>query len=97
MCILVQLYSVVNEDFEMSDEQQLDLENMLGEAFHEDLEHLPEYIIKDLIGIYDIYIYKYLFNLPVVCQVSICIVLFIFSQFFFFFCNLMHILEMGSF
>lgn len=52
LCILVQLYSVVNEDFAMSDEQQLDLENMLGEAFHEDFEHLPEYIIKDLIGIY---------------------------------------------
>lgn len=51
MCILVQLYSVVEENFEMSDEDQMNLENMLGEAFFEDLEDLPEYIIKDFIGI----------------------------------------------
>lgn len=51
LCILVQLYSVVDQDFEMSEEHQIDLENMLGEAFHEDLENLPEYITKDLIGI----------------------------------------------
>lgn len=50
LCILVQLYSVVNEDFEMSFEHEMDLENKLGEAFYEDLEDLPEYIIKDLIG-----------------------------------------------
>lgn len=34
----------------MSDEHQIDLENMLGEAFFEDLEDLPDYIIKDFIG-----------------------------------------------
>jgi len=51
LCILVQLYSVVDQDFEMSEEHQIDLENMLGEAFHEDLENVSEYIIKDLIGI----------------------------------------------
>lgn len=34
----------------MSDENQMDLENMLGEVFYEDLEFLPEYIIQDLIG-----------------------------------------------
>lgn len=37
----------------MSDEHQIDLENMLGEAFYEDLENLPEYIVKDLIGAYE--------------------------------------------
>lgn len=47
---MIQLYSVVDENFEMSFEQESDLENMLGEAFYEDLECLPEYIIKDLIG-----------------------------------------------
>lgn len=36
----------------MSEEHELDLENMLGEAFFEDLEYLPEYLIKNLIGIY---------------------------------------------
>lgn len=50
LCILVQLYSVVDNDFDISDEHQMDLENILGEAFYEDLEYLPEYIIKDLIG-----------------------------------------------
>lgn len=52
LCILVQLYSVVDQDFEMSEEHQIDLENMLGKALYEDFEHLSEYIIKDLIGIY---------------------------------------------
>lgn len=50
LCILIQLYSVVDENFEMSFEHESDLENMLGEAFYEDLEYLPEYIVKDLIG-----------------------------------------------
>lgn len=53
LCILIQLYSVIDEEFEMSDEHQIDLENMLGEAFYEDLENLPEYIVKDLIGAYE--------------------------------------------
>lgn len=51
LCILVQLYSVVDNSFEMSEEHQLNLENMLGEAFFEDLEYLPEYLVKNLIGI----------------------------------------------
>lgn len=51
LCILVQLYSVVDNNFEMSEERQIVLENMLGEAFFEDLEYLPEYLVKDLIGI----------------------------------------------
>ncbi|XP_050423428.1 sec1 family domain-containing protein 2-like isoform X2 [Adelges cooleyi] len=50
LCILVQLYSVVNDDYEMTEEQQLQLENTLGEALYEDIESLPEYIVKDLIG-----------------------------------------------
>jgi len=50
LCILVQLYSVVDNNFEVSDEHQMNLENTLGEAFYEDLEYLPEYLIKDLIG-----------------------------------------------
>lgn len=50
--ILVQLYSVVDDNFEMSNEQQINLENMLGDAFYEDLKCLPNYIINDLIGIY---------------------------------------------
>lgn len=52
LCILVQLYSVVDEDFVMSEEHQIDLENIIGEAFFEDLEYLPDYIINDLIGRY---------------------------------------------
>lgn len=51
LCILVQLYSVIDDDFNMSDEHQIDLENLLGEAFYEDFEYLPEYIVRDLIGI----------------------------------------------
>jgi hypothetical protein len=51
LCILIQLYSVVEEDFQISDEHQINLENMLGEAFYDDLKYLPEYIIKDFIGI----------------------------------------------
>lgn len=51
LCILVQLYSVIDEDFVMSEEYQIDLENIVGEAFFEDLEYLPDYIINDLIGI----------------------------------------------
>jgi len=50
LCILVQLYSVVDEDYVMSEEHQIDLENIVGEAFFEDLEYLPDYIINDLIG-----------------------------------------------
>jgi len=50
LCILIQLYSVVDEDLVMSGEQQVDLENIVGEAFFEDLEFLPDYIINDLIG-----------------------------------------------
>lgn len=34
----------------MCNEHQIDLETIVGEAFYEDLEYLPEYIIKDLIG-----------------------------------------------
>jgi len=45
------LYSVIDEDFVMSEEYQIDLENIVGEAFFEDLEYLPDYIINDLIGI----------------------------------------------
>lgn len=51
LCILVQLYSVVDEDIVMSEEYQIDLENVVGEAFFEDFECLPDYIIRDLIGI----------------------------------------------
>ncbi|XP_008180441.1 uncharacterized protein LOC100165621 isoform X2 [Acyrthosiphon pisum] len=51
LCILVQLYSVVDEDFVISEEHQIDLENIVGEAFFEDLEYLPDYIINDLIGV----------------------------------------------
>lgn len=50
LCILVQLYSVIDDDFKMSDQHQIDLKNLLGEAFYEDFEYLPEYI-RDLIGI----------------------------------------------
>lgn len=50
LCILVQLYSVVDEDIVMSDEYQIDLENVVGEAFFEDFECLPDYITHDLIG-----------------------------------------------
>lgn len=60
LCILVQLYSVVDEDFKMSYEHEIDLENMLGEAFYEDLEYLPEYIIKDLIGILTYLFYTFI-------------------------------------
>jgi len=45
------LYSVVDEDIVMSEEYQIDLENVVGEAFFEDFECLPDYIIRDLIGI----------------------------------------------
>jgi len=34
----------------MSEEHEVDLENIVGEAFFEDFEFLPDYIIKDLIG-----------------------------------------------
>lgn len=51
LCILVQLYSVVDEDFVMSEEHQINLENIIGDAFFEDLEYLPDYIINDLIGV----------------------------------------------
>ncbi|KAE9542889.1 hypothetical protein AGLY_002800 [Aphis glycines] len=50
LCILVQLYSVVDEDIVMSEEYQIDLENVVGEAFFEDFEYLPDYITHDLIG-----------------------------------------------
>ncbi|XP_015369952.1 PREDICTED: uncharacterized protein LOC107165997 isoform X1 [Diuraphis noxia] len=51
LCILVQLYSVVDEDFVMSEEHEVDLENIVSEAFFEDFEFLPDYIINDLIGV----------------------------------------------
>ncbi|XP_022177744.1 uncharacterized protein LOC111038816 isoform X1 [Myzus persicae] len=51
LCILIQLYSVVDEDLVMSGEQQIDLENIVGEAFFEDFEFLPDYLINDLIGV----------------------------------------------
>lgn len=50
LCILVQLYSVVDENTVMSEEYQIDLENVVGESFFEDFESLPDYITHDLIG-----------------------------------------------
>lgn len=36
----------------MCDEHQIKLETIVSEAFYEDLEYLPEYIIKDIIRRY---------------------------------------------
>ncbi|XP_025405852.1 sec1 family domain-containing protein 2-like isoform X2 [Sipha flava] len=72
LCILIQLYSVVEEDFQISDEHQINLENMLGEAFYDDLKYLPEYIIKDFIGVNSI--------TPLACQQAAENFIFILNQ-----------------
>ncbi|XP_050521778.1 sec1 family domain-containing protein 2-like isoform X1 [Daktulosphaira vitifoliae] len=49
LCILVQLYSIIDHDYDISEEYQIELQTMLGAALYEDKDILPEYIINDII------------------------------------------------